>query len=168
MKARIFSAFALSLCLAIPALAQYNYSYGSGRVVNQTTNGMPGPSSTYIGAGTMSRSAQGLPAQPMTGSPGLPSCNMGANVRTPGDNIYQPKAIPKVNNVPYFRQPQVMTQQQYAQQQGMHFYVPGQNSSRSGGSRYSQQGNSNSNYSTNYTSGTATYAEHGYDGQRRF
>src|SRR5688572_3739700 len=116
MKAQIWGAFALSLCMSVPALAQYNYSYGNGRVVNQTTNGLANPSSSYIGPGTVSQSARGLPAQPLGPSnPGLPNCNMGANVRTPGDNIYQPKAIPKVNNVPQFRQPQYMNAQQYNQ-----------------------------------------------------
>ncbi len=93
MKAIVLvSALALASCL--PAIGQgtnYNYSYGSSRVVNQNQTGLYRPNGTYIGPGTMSQTARGLPpgGSSSMSNPGLPRVNMGANIRTPGDAMYQ-------------------------------------------------------------------------------
>lgn len=73
-----------------PVQAQsYHYSWGNSRVVMQNQTGLYSPSSTYIGGGTISRSAQGLPAGvSSSGLNGLPQTHFGANVGTPGDNQY--------------------------------------------------------------------------------
>lgn len=85
MKIAIGLIAGLLLTQSAPALAQYHYNYGDSRVVNQNQTGLYTPSATYIGAGTMSRSAQGKGAG-IGGA--LPAVNMGAHVRTPGDNMY--------------------------------------------------------------------------------
>jgi hypothetical protein len=88
MKTTPVSLLAITLVSlsALPAGAQaYNREYGGARVVQQNMTGLYNPSSTYIGAGTLSRSAQGK----ASGVGGLlPSVNMGSTVRTPGDNMY--------------------------------------------------------------------------------
>jgi hypothetical protein len=92
--------FALTIAVllasqAAPALAQYHYSYGDARVTNQNQTGLYQHSSTYIGAGTLSQSAQGKGA----GIGGLlPSVNMGAHVRTPGDNMYNGQGSERMYN----------------------------------------------------------------------
>src|SRR5262245_31959927 len=82
---------ALAGASCLPAVAQggYRYGYGGSRVVNQGQTGLYTPSATYIGAGTMSQSARGLPAGTSSGGmSGLPQTKMGATVGTPGDNQY--------------------------------------------------------------------------------
>jgi hypothetical protein len=73
-----------------PALAQgsYSYSWGDSRVVNSNQSGLVHPSGSYIGPGTMSQSAKGYYGTGIQTNPGLPRVNMGANVATPGDNMY--------------------------------------------------------------------------------
>jgi hypothetical protein len=66
----------------------YSFSYGGSRVVNSTQSGLVNPSGTYIGPGTMSQSAKGVYGMGVQTNPGLPRVNMGANVATPGDNMY--------------------------------------------------------------------------------
>jgi hypothetical protein len=72
--------------LSLPVNAQeYHRDFGGARVVQQNMTGLYNPSATYIGAGTLSRSAQGK-GSGIGGS--LPAVNMGSTVRTPGDNLY--------------------------------------------------------------------------------
>jgi hypothetical protein len=95
MKSNALIATVFAVALALPAVAQgssYSYSYGSSRVV-QGGNGLATPSSSYIGAGTMSQSARGVQQGGLIPNPGLPAVNMGANVRTPGDNQYRGKSV---------------------------------------------------------------------------
>jgi hypothetical protein len=138
----------------------YNYSYGNSRVTSANGTGLANPSSSYITSGTMSRSAQGLTAG-ISGQPtnnGLPQVNMGANIRTPGDNMYQPKqqvVYPQRRVNPYY----------YQQQPPGNYYVPGQNSSSgnrsSYGSSYSSPGyrsGSGASYSD-----SSTYSDYGYN-----
>jgi len=94
MKAFALVSIALVFAGYLPAFGQgssYTYSYGSSRVVNQNQTGLYQPAATQIGAGTMSQTARGL--QPggagMMSNPLLPRVNMGANIRTPGDAMYQ-------------------------------------------------------------------------------
>ena len=83
------AAVAAASCL--PAFAQgYSYNYGGSRVLNQGQTGLIRPSSTYIGPGTMSQSAQGAsPQAQQSNNPLLPKVPWGSTVRTPGDNFYQ-------------------------------------------------------------------------------
>jgi len=46
------------------------------------------PSSTYIGPGTVSKSAQGIIKYGAQVNPGLPKVNRGNYIGTPGDNLY--------------------------------------------------------------------------------
>jgi len=79
-----------SLCLAAPAFSQnYHYSYGGSRVVNQGHTGLYMPAGTQIGAGTMSRSAQGYQQSGALINPGLPPVPLGSHVTTAGDAQYQ-------------------------------------------------------------------------------
>jgi hypothetical protein len=90
MTRDIFKIAAESLvmvCLPQLGLGQnsgYHYSTGSNRVVNQGQLGMPGPSSTYIGPGTMSQTARGM--SPNASS--LPTSHWGSVVGTGGDCTY--------------------------------------------------------------------------------
>jgi hypothetical protein len=100
----------------------------------------------------LSKSAQGINTTSNSANPNLPSVNMGANVRTPGDNQYRPKQ-------PVYRQRVYQSRQQRPAQ---YYYEPGQN-------------NQSHSYRPNQYSkvrGTATYAEQGYgeqtSGARRF
>jgi len=88
MNNKIVSLLALALLCGTqaPTLAQtYHREYGGSRVIQQNMTGLYTPSATYIGAGTLSRSAQGKSAG-VGGA--LPAVNMGSTVRTPGDNLY--------------------------------------------------------------------------------
>lgn len=77
------------LCLAAPAFSQnYHYSYGGSRVVNQGHTGLYMPAATQIGAGTISRSAQGYQQSGAIINPGLPPVPMGSHVTTAGDAQY--------------------------------------------------------------------------------
>jgi len=121
MKATALSLILLMGASSIPAFAQYHYGYGNSRVTRQSQNGLSTPSSTYIGAGTLSKTAQGIEPN---GNPSLPSVNYGGAIKTPGDNIYRPKQQ---------AQPRMMQQQgrrymyyQQPQQSGS-YYTPGQN-----------------------------------------
>jgi hypothetical protein len=80
----------------LPSLAQeYHASYGGSKVIYQNQTGLYNPSSTYIGPGTLSRSAQGKGAG--IGG-GLPAVNMGSHVRTPGDNLYNNDGTDRLTN----------------------------------------------------------------------
>lgn len=87
---RFTSAFLVAAVISIgPAFAQgYHYSWGDSRVVNQGQIGLSNPSGTYIGSGTLSKSAQGYMQSGAQVNPGLPRVNMGAHIATPGDNQY--------------------------------------------------------------------------------
>jgi len=90
--AMIVSLFGLGLAANSKALAQYGYNCNSGssRVVQQDDVGLSRPSGSYIGAGTLSKSAQGVQEQGPQANPGLPRVNRGAYtyIGTPGDNMY--------------------------------------------------------------------------------
>ncbi len=66
----------------------YNYRYGGLRVINQSQIGLPNPSSSYIGSGTLSKSAQGAIETGAQANPNLPKVNVGGFIGTPGDNLY--------------------------------------------------------------------------------
>src|ERR1035437_3625963 len=95
MKNAIALIAGLLLTQSAPALAQYHYSYGDSRVVNQNQTGLYTPSGTDIGSGTMIKSAQGKNAG--TGG-ALPAVNMGAHVLTPGDNMYNGEGTDRTGN----------------------------------------------------------------------
>jgi len=86
----IISLLSLSLAISSRAQAQYeyHYSYGGSRVVQQDDIGLNRPSGTYIGTGTLSKSAQGVQEVGAQVNPGLPRVNHGAYIGTPGDNLY--------------------------------------------------------------------------------
>jgi hypothetical protein len=94
--AYLMSATLACSCFQLPSFAQaYNESFGGSRVIYQNQTGLFNPSSTYIGAGTLSRSAQGKGAG-IGGA--LPAVNMGSHVRTPGDNLYNNDGTDRLNN----------------------------------------------------------------------
>ena len=129
MKRDLCIALALIASSMAPIGAQnYNHSYGSSRVVDQNNNGLASPSSSYIGSGTMSKSAQGTPAAAQT-NPGLPRVNMGANVRTPGDNLYrQPAPRTQQNSgLPPGRMGANVGMPGDSMRSDLHYYQPGQN-----------------------------------------
>jgi hypothetical protein len=145
---KIFALSAIVLLQALPVSAQqYHYHYGDSRVTNQNQIGLYTPSSTYIGAGTLSRSAQGKQAG-VGGA--LPQVNMGSHVRTAGDNLYNNQGTERESNgslvysdqlarreairaEQYRRQQQQMMMQRarmrqnYQQQQQGYTYIPGSN-----------------------------------------
>jgi hypothetical protein len=86
----IFSLLSSTVFTGSGVLAQYeyHYSYGNSRVVQQDQTGLSRPSDTYIGTGTLSKSAQGAVLQGPQVNPGLPRVNHGAYIGTPGDNLY--------------------------------------------------------------------------------
>lgn len=139
---------------SLPAGSQsYQYSYGTSRVVNQGQNGLANPSSSYIGPGTVSQSARGLPAGVSSGGmSGLPQTKMGAHVGTPGDNQYSYA----VQSERLYGKRVIGRNRQNGNQQwnnanpDLHYYVPGQN----GGAI--KQGQF---VAPRYGGGTATYAE---------
>lgn len=93
MKLSFVLAACIALGLASAAQAQqYSYNYGGSRVLIQSQTGLVNPSSTYIGPGTLSKTAQGLPVGGIA-NPGLPRVNHGANIGTPGDNMYHGQPI---------------------------------------------------------------------------
>ncbi len=153
MKLAGFFVAALLVGQCMPAFAQYHYSHGDSRVVNQNQTGLYHPSATYIGNGTMSQSAQGKGAG-VGGA--LPAVNMGSHVRTPGDNIYnndgsdrmgngalvykdQEEAMSQAQRMKYRRMMarQMAQQRMYQQQQQGTYYVPGSNGA---GASYSNAG----------------------------
>ncbi len=58
------------------------------RVINQSANGLAYPSSSYIGPGTLSKTAQQGAGYNPQNNPGLPKVNHGGYFGTPGDNLY--------------------------------------------------------------------------------
>jgi hypothetical protein len=125
-----------SALLACPnAIAQgtnYNYRYGDSRIIIQSETGLTHPSSTYIGPGTISKSAQGLPEAGAQANPGLPKVNAGGFIGTPGDNLYGNNPIRAVEPQKMVRQPvriiYVQPQQQQQPRQPREYaYTPGQN-----------------------------------------
>ena len=172
MNTKFASTFALAsiFALAVPALAQtYHMEYGGSRVVQQNQTGLYMPSSTYIGAGTLSRSAQGKKAG--VGS-SLPAVNMGSTVRTPGDNMYNNDGTDRQANGAFIyqdteraiiidqarsqqlaRQRQLMLERRRSQGPQGHLYVPGSNT---GTATYGTVPTGGLLYRGN---GTATYGE---------
>ena len=130
----------------------YHYRSGGARVVQQGNLGMPGPSGTYIGPGTLSKTAQGLPVAGRA-NPLLPSVNMGANVRTPGDNMYtqpqpyqpgyqqavQPRPL-AVPGLPAGRWGANIGSPGDQMRSDLHPYIPGQNQVQHRRMIYQQQG----------------------------
>ncbi len=155
----ILMAAAAAPCLSASAQGGYHYGYGGSRVVNQGQTGLYNPSGTYIGGGTMSQSARGLPAGVSSGAMGgLPQTKMGANVGTPGDNQYTDavqiqRHMGQQVNMPIQRR-QINYGQQQQQSQNMHYYVPGQNG---GAIKQGQFVSPGQRYNTN--GAAATYAE---------
>lgn len=160
--------FALVLAVIFfpwPCLAQHDSANSDTRIIKQSQNGLPPPSSSYIGAGTMSKSAQGLPpgSSNSLGNPLLPRVNMGANIRTPGDNLYQPK-----QNTTHFN-PGLPPGRMGANvgipgdnmRSDIHYYVPGQNKQTS--QKLNQQGQRI--YKPN-NGGIATYSDQNYQTQQ--
>jgi hypothetical protein len=176
-KSGLILAVLLASQAVAPAFAQYHYSYGNGRVTNQSQTGLYTPSATYIGSGTLSESAQGKRAG-IGGA--LPAVNMGAHVRTPGDNMYNGEGSDRMYNGALIYQDQKQAilnrkqqilQSRYLQarrrqmeqqqvQQGT-FYVPGSNGA---GASYGNMpttqlqynGNGNATYGATYSGGPKT------------
>jgi hypothetical protein len=69
---------------AIPCFGQES----NVRVINQSSNGLAYPSSSYIGPGTLSKTAQQGAGYAPQNNPGLPKVNHGGYFGTPGDNLY--------------------------------------------------------------------------------
>ncbi len=155
----------------------YTYSWGTSRVVNKSQDGLANPSGTYIGSGTLSKSAQGQSAG-VTGNEtntGLPKVNLGAHIRTPGDNLYQkpPAAMPpgpvKMQNVNGMQgvPQQRMVPANYGNQnvynnnnyynQNQQVYYPGQNAQQNTNT-YNQQPAPRMIYKPS-AGGAATYGE---------
>ena len=127
----VFSAL-LACPTAIAQGVNYNYRYGDSRIVIQSETGLSHPSSTYIGSGTLSKSAQGLPEGGAKANPGLPVVNHGSFIGTPGDNLYGDNPIRSIEpkkeahqpvRVIYIQSPQ----QQQPRQPREYAYTPGQN-----------------------------------------
>jgi len=119
-----FNALSLIFLLGVnclPVCAQHHYEYGGSRVVRQSQNGLSNPSSTYIGSGTLSKTAQGI--EPNS-NPSLPSVNYGGAIKTPGDNIYRPKEPQQRSQRRYYQQPRY---NYMPPQQRQNYYTPGQN-----------------------------------------
>ncbi|PWT96633.1 MAG: hypothetical protein C5B53_09240 [Candidatus Melainabacteria bacterium] len=125
-----------SALLACPsAIAQgvnYNYRYGDSRIIIQSETGLVHPSATYIGPGTFSKSAQGIPENGPQANPGLPKVNAGGFIGTPGDNLYGNNPIRAVEAKKMVRQPvrviYVQPPQPQVRQPREYAYTPGQNS----------------------------------------
>ncbi len=84
-------------------IAQNTSNY---RLINQSSNGLAQPSSSYIGPGTLSKTAQEGAGYVPQANPGLPKVNRGAYIGTPGDNLYS--GNPDLSQPPqptYSRQP---------------------------------------------------------------
>lgn len=97
--AALFAFCCLVSCCATGAWAQSGYGTGSynangadSRVI-YGGNGLSTPSGSYIGAGTMSKSARGINQNGPQINPGLPRTPWGANIGTPGDNQYSENKI---------------------------------------------------------------------------
>lgn len=125
----------ISALLACPsAFAQgvsYNYRYGDSRIINQSETGLSHPSGTYIGSGTLSKSAQGIAETGAQANPGLPKVNSGGFIGTPGDNMYGNNPIRSVEAKKMVRAPvRVIYVQAPQQPRGPreYAYTPGQNS----------------------------------------
>jgi hypothetical protein len=167
---RLIASLSLLLLLlqafaGLPTSAQsYHYSYGSSRVVNQNQTGLYMPSSTYIGSGTMSRSAQGLKAGVSSGGlQGLPQTNFGATVTTPGDNQYTDavqyqRRFGRRSRMPVARMGAFVGQPGDNMRSDLHPYIPGQNAHNQhpGASGAAQQEGG----------GASTYAEPNYSVNR--
>lgn len=118
--------------LACPrTIAQgYNYRYGDSRIVIQSETGLSHPSGTYIGPGTISKSAQGAVEVGAQANPGLPKVNHGGFVGTPGDNQYGNNPIHSVEprRVQARRAPQfIYIKPQEPPKPKEYMYIPGQN-----------------------------------------
>lgn len=96
MNSKLFLAFSLIACSSITAASAqvggYNANGNESRVV-YGGNGLANPSGTYIGGGTMSMSARGVPQGGARANAGLPSVSMGSHVGTAGDNQYTDNPI---------------------------------------------------------------------------
>ena len=88
--------FTLNLCPSVIGQT-YDYSNGNTRVINQTSHGLAYPSGSYIGTGTMSKSAQQGAGIIVPANSGLPKVNRGRYIGTPGDNLYgnNPDIVPQ-------------------------------------------------------------------------
>jgi hypothetical protein len=173
MNTKIVSLLALALFCGTqaPGLAQtYHREYGGSRVIQQNMTGLYTPSATYIGAGTLSRSAQGKSAG-VGGA--LPAVNMGSTVRTPGDNLYNNDGTDRQTNGALiyqdtelqmikadFRKAQVQQRRAYYQARQQHLqetrgnlYIPGSNT---GTSTYGSVPSGQMQYRNN---GAATYGD---------
>lgn len=134
----------------LPVCAQgYHQSYGDSRVVNQSQTGLYTPSGSYLGAGTLSKSATGQAAGSRAG--GLPSTVWGASIRAPGDGLYNgadgtmrqengsviyvDQYMARQNQMRRMQEQRMMRQRQQQNQynapQG-NFYVPGSNGGAAG------------------------------------
>jgi hypothetical protein len=132
----LLSIAALTLLSLPSALAQgvnYNYRYGDSRIIIQSETGLTHPSATYIGPGTISKSAQGIPEAGAQANPGLPKVNHGGFIGTPGDNLYGDNPIRSVEAAKRVagQRPVIIYVQPPQQQQPPrpreYSYTPGQN-----------------------------------------
>lgn len=170
MRMRLLLALLIAQACLPPAHAQYHYDSGGSRVVQMNQTGLARPSGTYIGAGTMSQSARGLPpgGPGAIANPGLPAVNMGANIRTPGDNMYTQKPAQQRYNpgLPQAKYGANIGTPGDNMRSDMNYYQQGQQY-RQAPQRQQPQGW----YYKPGTGGVATYAEQtapGGDGARKF
>jgi len=153
---------------AVFAQYEYHYSYGNSRVVQQDSIGLDRPSGTYIGTGTLSKSAQGVLQTGAQVNPGLPRVNSGSFVGTPGDNMYGAHPIyspaeeqkEKLQILQQQRQKRMLMMKQQVQTQqdqpkGI-LYEPGQNL-RAGSGAFMAYPTSSGAGSNDSSSGPAIY-----------
>ena len=170
-EAMFFSLLGASVLTSSSVLAQYeyHYSYGNSRVVQQDSIGLERPSGTYIGTGTLSKSAQGaLQTGPLV-NPGLPRVNAGSYVGTPGDNMYGAHPIyspaeEQKSKMQILQQQQQQRRQMMLMRQGQNqpdqpkgfLYQPGENL-RAGSGAYMTYPSSSSDSGSASPSGPAIY-----------
>jgi len=152
---------------SVLAQYEYHYSYGNSRVVQQDSIGLDRPSGSYIGTGTLSKSAQGaLQTGPLV-NPGLPRVNAGSYVGTPGDNMYgahpiyspaeEQKAQMQILQQQRQRRQMLMKQTQNQPDQPKGFlYQPGENL-RAGSGAFMTYPSSSSDSGSASPSGPAIY-----------
>lgn len=179
LRLTVLTAFGTALA-ASPALSQgYHYSSGNARVVNQNQTGLYYSESTYIGPGTISKTAQGKSVSGAQANPLLPKVPWGANIATPGDNFYTkdkitpmqngtPVGVPQANWGANVKQPGDNMRSDMGQPVLRQEYKPGQVFQRRSGSGSDAYGYGGSRGQTRpkghlYTPGTNGMASYGDD-----
>lgn len=106
----------------------YNYGNNSCRVIYQSSIGLANPSPTYIGSGTLSKSAQGIIQSGAQVNRELPKVNRGSYFGTPGDNMYSNAPIHSQDPQPIFiHSPAKIIYTQQSSKQTDYTYIPDPN-----------------------------------------